>query len=140
MKLKKIMITYSFLIFLLCMLSTCSTSPDYSRVTPATEAQTSTINKGLDERFTASNAYAIESNDFKEIYFLACNLKAKVSRFEAYEGVAVWAFYSTGFTLAVNKIAKEFWSGRFTIGENSNVSMAAEGASIVEEYVSKKLF
>ncbi len=87
MKLKKILITYSFLILLLCMCSTSSTSSDYSRVITATQAQLIQVKGGLEEGFTATNAYAIKSNDFEKVYFVACNLTGPgVS-----EAVAVWS-------------------------------------------------
>jgi len=143
MKLKKILITHSFLILLLCMCSTCSTSPDYSRVFPATQDQVSRIKGGLNEKFVATNAYAIKSIGRIQVYFVACNLNSKV-RGGSSEVVAVWAMTgdsnASGMTLSMNQIAKEFWSGRFDQGIESNVSMATEGAIIVEDFVKKKMF
>lgn len=144
MKLKESLITYSFLILLLCMSNTCS--PNYSRVIPATQAQVNLIKKGLKEGFTASNIYAIKSKGLIQVYFVACNLngKARVDSHGASEAVAVWAMTgdsnAPGMTLSMNQIAQEFWSGRFDMETESNVSMTTEGAKIVEDFVVKKLF
>lgn len=140
MKLKKILITYSFSILLLCICSTSSTSPDYSRVIPATQAQLIQIKGGLEEGFTASNAYAIKSNDFEKVYFVACNLTGPgVS-----EAVAVWSISgdsnAPGMIFCANHIAKEFSVYPLGSDTEANISMADEGANIVEDFVRKKLF
>jgi len=140
MKLKKILITYAFLILLLCMCSTSSTSPDYSRVIPATQTQLNQVKEGLEEGFTASNAYAIKSNDFEKVYFVACNLSGPgVS-----EAVAVWSISgdsnAPGMILCANHIAKEFSVYPLGSDTKANISMADEGTNIVEDYVRKKMF
>ncbi len=140
MKLKGNLLTCSFFILLLCMCGTSSTSPDYSRVIPASQAQINLIKGGLEEGFSISNSYAIKSNAFKRAYFVACNLVGPgVS-----DAVAVWSITgdpnAPGMILSTNNIAKEFSAYPLGSSTKANISMADEGAYIVRDFVSKKQY
>jgi len=140
MRIRTFLIIYAFLFLPLCMCSSSSTSQDYSRVIPATEKQINHIKEGLEEGFSISNEYAIKSNDFKKVNFVACNLNGPgVS-----DAVAVWAITGDpdepGMIVCADHTAKEFSVYPLGSKTKAEISMADEGARIVEEYLRKKLY
>jgi len=113
-----------------------------NRCFPASAQQLQAIRDGIKD-VQASNdiktAYAVKSNDFDEVYFVAAKLYGP--NMDDGEGPGVWAISGSpeniGLTLSANSFAREFSLYLDGSKTTADVSMTNDGARIAEECAKK---